>query len=156
MNNRRKFRSQTSDDMDRWKSRGGKSQRREEERRSEMRKSQKTEYAGARKGSKVAKHGVFPLICGSGGSKNRLAKPSGEMRDEKLHAVAKHISKSKCAKHTMLGALLEVAMYAAVARTTFPSQKCASTHQVWSTFGSWDVGKSARRCGTKHVSKSKC
>ena len=34
----------------------------------------------------------FPMICGSGGSKSRLAKaagaePSGQMRDEKLHAV---------------------------------------------------------------------
>ena len=35
---RRKFRSQTSDSMDRWKSRGGFSQRREEERRSEKRR----------------------------------------------------------------------------------------------------------------------
>ena len=31
LNNRRKFRSQTSDNMDRWKSRGGKSQGGEEE-----------------------------------------------------------------------------------------------------------------------------
>ena len=66
--------------------------RREEERRSEKRKSQKTEDAGARKGSKVAKHCVFPMICGSGGSKSRLAKaagaePSGQMRDEQMHAV---------------------------------------------------------------------
>ena len=38
---RRKFRSQTSDNMDRWKSTGGKSQRREEERRSKKRKNQK-------------------------------------------------------------------------------------------------------------------
>ena len=34
----------------------------------------------------------FPLICGSAGSTSRLAKgagaePSGEMRDEKLHAI---------------------------------------------------------------------
>ena len=34
----------------------------------------------------------FPMICGSAGSKSRLAKaagaePSGQMRDEKLHAV---------------------------------------------------------------------
>ena len=41
---------------------------------------------------KVAKHCVFPMICGSGGSKSRLAKaagaePAGQMRDEKLHAV---------------------------------------------------------------------
>jgi hypothetical protein len=52
--------------MDRWKSRGGKSQRREEkrreeERRSEKRKSQKKEDAGARKGRKVTIHCVFPL-----------------------------------------------------------------------------------------------
>ena len=32
----------------------------------------------------------FPMICGSGGSKSRLAKtaePAGQIRDEKLHAV---------------------------------------------------------------------
>ena len=107
-----------------------------EERRSEKRKSQKKEDADARKGRKVAKHCVFPMICGSGGSKSRLAKaagaePSGQTRDEKLHAVvarssdhfwklrcqksarrcvAKHISKSQCTKHTILGPLLEVEM----------------------------------------------
>ena len=45
---RRKFRSQTCDNMDRWKSKDGKSQRREEEKRSEKRTSQKKEDAGAR------------------------------------------------------------------------------------------------------------
>ena len=54
--------------------------------------SQKREDAGARKGREVAKHCVFPVFCGSGGSKSRLAKAagaetSGQMRDEKLHAV---------------------------------------------------------------------
>ena len=63
--------------MEGCKSRGGKSQRREEERISEKRKSQKKEGAGARKGRKVAKHGVFPMICGSSGSKSRLAKAAG-------------------------------------------------------------------------------
>ena len=52
------------------------------------RKSQKKEDPGVRKGNKVAKHCVFPVICGSGGSKSRLAKaagaePAGQMRDEK-------------------------------------------------------------------------
>ena len=66
--------------------------RRVEERRSEKRKSQKKEDTGAQKGRKVAKHCVFPMICGSGGSKSRLAKavgaePAGQMRDEQLHAV---------------------------------------------------------------------
>ena len=123
---RRKFRSQISD-------RDGKGQR-EEKRRSEKRKSQKKEDAGARKGRKVAKHGVFPMICGPGGPKSRLAKaagaePAGQMRDEKLHPV--------------------------VARSTFPSQNVQSTS---ASDHSWKLRcrKSARRCGAKHMSKSKC
>ena len=39
--NRRKFRSQTSDNMDTWKNRGGKSQRREEKRTEEKRREEK-------------------------------------------------------------------------------------------------------------------
>ena len=39
--------------------------------------SQKREYAGARKDRKVAKHCVFPMICGSARSKSRLAKAAG-------------------------------------------------------------------------------
>ena len=50
------------------------------------------EDAGARKGRKVAKHCVFQMLCGSGGSKSRPAKAAGaeragQMRDEQLHAV---------------------------------------------------------------------
>ena len=51
--------------------------RREEKRRSDKRKSQKKEGAGARKGRKVAIHFVFPMVCGCGGSKSRLAKAAG-------------------------------------------------------------------------------
>jgi len=43
---------------------------------------------------------------------------------------AKHISKSKCAKHTMFGPLLEVdveKVHAIVAQSTFPSQNVQST-----------------------------
>jgi len=47
------------------------------ERTSEKRNSQKKEDAGGRKGRKVAKHSVFPMFCGSGGSKSRLAKGCG-------------------------------------------------------------------------------
>ena len=137
------------------------------------------------------------MICGSGGSKSRLAKaagaePAGQMSDEKLHAVvarstfpsqnvqntpapdhfwklrcrksarrcgAKHISKSKCTKHTRFGPLLEVEM----------SKKCTPLWRVAhfevkmykNTPGSdhfWKLRcrKSARRCGAKHISKSKC
>jgi len=111
------------------KSRGGKSHRRKEkeERRSGKRKSQKTEDAGARKGSKVAQHRVFPMICGSGGSKSRLAKatgaePCGQVREENLHAV--------------------------VARSTFASETAKNASLS-------DVEKSARHGGAEHVSKSK-
>ena len=75
-------------------------------RRSEKRKSEKKEDAGARKGRNVAIHCVFPRICGSGWSKSRLAKaagaePAGQMRDEKMHAVvARSTFGSKKAKST--------------------------------------------------------
>ena len=46
-------------------------------RRSEKRKSEKQEDAGARKGRKVTIHSVFPMIWGSGGSKSNLAKAAG-------------------------------------------------------------------------------
>ena len=67
-------------------------------RRSEKRKSEKREDAGARKGRKVAKQCVFPVICGSGGSKSKLAKAAGaetcgQMRDGKVHAV---VARSTC------------------------------------------------------------
>ena len=62
----------------------------------------KKEDAGVRKGRKVATACVVPMICGSWGSKSRLAKaagaePAGQMRCGKSvrHCGAKHISKSK-------------------------------------------------------------
>ena len=54
--------------------------------------SQKQEDAGARKCSKVAKHFLFPMLCGSGGSKSWLAKAAvgsqlARRKNDKLHAV---------------------------------------------------------------------
>ena len=73
------------------------------------------------------------MICGSGGSKSRLAKaagaePAGQMRDEKVHAV--------------------------VARSTFPSENVQNTPAP-DHFLKLRCRKSARRCGAKHISKSK-
>ena len=77
---------------------------------------------------------VFPMICGSGGSKSRLAKaagaePAGQRRDEKVHAV--------------------------VAWSTFRSQNVQNTRDS-DHFWKLRCRKSARRCGAKHISKSKC
>ena len=54
---------------------------REDKRRQEKKKEDQKEKVseerkdpGARKGRKVAKNCVFPMVCGSGGSKSRLAK----------------------------------------------------------------------------------
>ena len=60
--------------------------------------SQKREDAGARKGREVAKHCIFPLFCGSGGSTSRLSKaagaePAGQMKDDQLPAV---VARSTC------------------------------------------------------------
>ena len=216
-----------TDEKQRWEE----SEKRREEKKKELsqkRKPQKKEDPGARKGRKVAKHGVFPMICGSRGSQSRLAKaagaePAGQMRDEKLHAIvarstfrsqnvqntpcsdhfwklrcrtsarrcgAKHISKSKCTKYTILGPLLEIEMSKKCTplwqEAHFEVKMC-KTHHVRTTFGSWDVEqvhavvarsifrsqnvqntpfsdhfwklrcrKSARRCGKKHISKSRC
>ena len=116
-------------------------------------KSAKKEDPGARKGRKVAKHCVFPMICGSGGSKSRLDvknTPGPEhfwkLRCRKsARCGAKHISTSKCTKHTMFGPLLEVEM----------SKKCTP---LWRE-AHFDVKMykthHARRCGAKHNSKSK-
>ena len=102
---------------------------------------------------------------------------------------AKHISKSKCTKHTRIGAFLEVVMSKKCmllwreahfqvkmyktpqCRTTFGSSDVEKVHAVAarSAFRSQNVKdtrgsdhfwrfrcrKSARRCGAKHISKSK-
>ena len=62
----------------------------EKSRREKIREEKESQEkdADARKGRKVAKHYFFPMICGSGGSKSRLAKaagaePSGQMKMKK-------------------------------------------------------------------------
>ena len=117
--------------MDRWKAEQGRGR---EKRKIRRKKGKKKEDADAWKGRKVAKHCVFPMIWGSGGSKSRLAKvagaePAGQMRDEKMHAV--------------------------VTRSRFWSEKVQNT---WCSEHFWKLRcrKSARRCGAKHISKSKC
>ena len=125
------------------KSRAGQRHREEKD---QKRKSKRTEDTDARKGRKVAKHCVFPMICGSGGSKSRLAKaagaePAGHRSDEKLHAVV--------ARSTFPSELLEVAM----------SKKCTplwceahfqvkmyKTHHSRTTFGGSDVEKVSKKC----------
>ena len=98
---------------------------------SEKSKRKKKEDAGPKvEKSRIC---VFPMICGSRGSKSRLAKaasaePCGQMRDEKLRAF--------------------------LVPSTFRRQKGKNTSHPGH---SWLLrcGKSAWRCIAKHILKSK-
>ena len=107
--------------------------RSQEVRRYEMEKVRRKKMQVSEKVGKSI-HCVFPMIYGSGGSKSNLAKaagaePAGQMRDEKVHAV--------------------------VARSIFPNQNVLNT-PCSDHFWKLRCRKSVRRCGAKHISKSKC
>ena len=83
----------------------------------------------------------FPMICGSGGSKSRLAKERWKIAHR---CGTKHISKSKCTKHTNIGPLLEVETLkkcTPVWREAHFQVNMYKTHQHRTTFRSWDVEK---------------
>ena len=113
-------RKQTSDNIDRWKAEMGRV--REEKRRRKKfkkRKSPKKEDPGARKGRKVAKHRVFPMICGSGGRK------VGSLKRRVQSQLARW----------------EVKNCTPLWRKTHVQVKKLKTPHVRSTFRSWDVEK---------------
>ena len=222
---RRKFRSQTSDNMDRWKAEQGRGRekRKIKERRVRRKKMQMREkvgksrntvffqWFGAPEGRKVGslKRRVWSQLA-RWETKNctplwreahfqvKMLKTLGVRTTfgssdlGKVHAVvarstfrsehvqntpwsdhfwklrcwksgrlcgAKHISKSKCTKHTMVGHLFGSSdvekVHTVVARSTFRNQKVQSTPRSDHFWKFW-CRKSARRCGAKHISKSKC
>ena len=123
--------------------------------------SQGGEDAGARNGREVVIHSVFPMIWGSGGSKSNLAKAAGaetagQMRDEKLHAVvaqstfpSQNGKNTTCSDHFLSFSCRKVD--AVVARSTFLGKSTTCSDH----FLTFRCRKSARRCGVKHISKSK-
>ena len=132
MVHRRKFRSQTSDNMDRWKAEQGRGRekrkiRRKKSRRERIRrkKMQMREKVGKSR-STVFFQWFVALQGRKVGSLKRRVRSS--WREEKWKIArrcgAKHISTSKCTKHLVTGTL-----------------RCR---------------ESARRCGAKHISKSTC
>ena len=104
------------------------------------------------------------MICHSGASKSRVAKaagaePSDQLRDKKLHAVvarstfpSQNVQSTPCSG--TFGSWHVGKVHAVVARSTFPSQNVQNTpclEHCWK-LTCW---KSARRCGAKHISKSR-
>ena len=144
----------------------GREKRRVEERRSEKRKSQKKADADARKGRGKSRNTVFFQWSEA---------PEGRKVGSLKRRVRSQLARWEMKNCTPLWreAHFEVKMYKAHhARTTFGSWDVEKVHAVVarSTFRSQNVQntpfsdhswklrcrKSARRCGAKHISKSKC
>ena len=147
MDYRRKFRSQTSDNMDRWKSRGGKSQRREEKKKEDQRR----ERARGKKmqvREKVEKS-RFTMFF------HWFVAPEGRKVGSLKRRVRSHLARWEMKSCTPMWreAHFEVKMYKTrQRRTTFGSWhvewreahlevKSVKNWRVRSTFGSWDVEK---------------
>ena len=164
---RRKFRSQTSDNMDRWKAEQGrgrekrkirrKKKRRERVRRNKMQmrekvgKSRKTmffQWLGAPEGRKV----------GSLKRRVRSQLARWEMKNctplwREAHFEVKMYKTHQ--RRTTFGSWDVEKVHAVVARSTFPSQNVQNT-SASEHFWKLRCWKSARRCGAKHIWKSKC
>ena len=165
--NRRKFRSQTSDNMDRWKAEQGRGRekrkirrkkcrrervrRRKMEMREKVGKSRNTvffQWFGAPEGRKV----------GSLKRRVRSQLAKWEMKSctplwRKAHFEVK-MYKTRHVR-TTFGSCDVEKVHAVVARSTFRSQNVQST-PLPDHFWKLRCQKRARRCGAKHISKSKC
>ena len=164
---RRKFRSQTSDNMERWKAEQGRGREKRKTRREKIRrervirqkiqmreKVEKSRFTmffqrfGAPEGRKV------------GSLKRRVQSqlPRGEMKNCTPLCREAHFQVKMYKAHqlrTTFGSWDVEKVHAVVARRPFPSQNVQNTpgpEHFWK-LRCW---KSARRCGAKHISKSKC
>ena len=158
---RRKFRSQTSDNMDRWKAEQGRGREKRKIRRKKIRR-ERVRRKKMQMCEKVGKsrNTVFFQWFGA---------PEGRKVGSLKRRVRSQLARWEMKKCTPLWreAHLEVKMYkthrswdvekvhAVVARSTFWSQNVQNTPGS-DHFWKLRCRKSARRCGAKHISKSKC
>ena len=120
--------------MDRWKSRGGKSQRGEEQREKIREEKEWEEDVGARKDRKVAIHCVFPMwFVGSEGRK--VGSPKWRVQG--------HLARWEMKSCTPLWR---------EARLEVKKLKTPHVRTLWKL----SCRKNARPCGAKHIWKSKC
>ena len=170
---RRKFRSQTSDNMDRWKSRGGKSQRGEakkweDQRRERVRRKKMQVRQKVGKSRFIVFFQWFVALGGRkvGSLKRRVRShlPRWEMKIARRCGQSTFPSQNDSkwfqmhkAHHsqTTFGSWDVKKVHAVAARSTFPSQNAQST-TCSDHFWKLRCRESARRCGKKNISKSKC
>ena len=165
--NRRKFRSQTSDNMERWKAEQGRGRekrkiRREKIRRERVRrqKIQMREKVGKSRNTVFFQWFVAPEGRKVGSLKRRVRSQlaTGAMKNctplwREAHFEVKSVKNWR--SRTTFGSWDVKKVHAVVARSTFPSQNVQNTPAP-DHFWKLRCRKSARRCGAKHISKSKC
>ena len=164
---RRKFRSQTSDNMERWKAEQGRGRekrkiRREKIRRERVRrkKMQMREKVGKSRNTVFFQWFVAPVGRKVGSLKRRVRSQLArwEMKNctplwREAHFEVKMYKPPQV--RTTFGSCDVEKVHAVVARSTFPSQNVQNTSGS-DRFWKLRCRKSARRCGAKHISKSKC
>ena len=153
---RRKFRSETSDNMDSWKAEVRRV-RREKIRRKKM---QVREKVGTSRNTVLFQWFVAPEGRKVGSLKRRVQSQLArwEMKNctplwREAHLQVKMLKTPGV--RTTFGSWDVEKVHAVVARSTFRSQKCKKL-TVSDHFWKLRCRKSARRCGAKHISKSKC
>ena len=151
------------------KSRDGKSQREENSRREKIREEKESEErsSGARKGRKVAKPVFFQWFVapedrkvGSLKRRVRSHRARWEMKKctplwREAHLQVKKLKTKTPHLQSTFGSWDVEKVHAIVARSTFRTQNLQST-PFSEHFWKLRCRKSARRCGAKHISKSKC
>ena len=164
---RRKFRSQTSDNMDRWKAEQGRGREkrkigREKSRRERVRrkKMQMREKVGKSRNTVFFQWFVAPEARKVGSLKRRVRRQLArwEMKNctplwREAHFEVKMYKTHQ--RRTTFGSWDVEKVHAVVARSTFRSQNVQNT-PFSDHFWKLRCRKSARRCGAKHISKSKC
>ena len=164
---RRKFRSQTSDNVDRWKAEQGRGREKRKIRRKKSRRERvRRKKIEMREKVGKSRNTVFFQWFGA---------PEGRKVGSLKRRVRSQLARWEIKNCTPLWreAHFEVKMYktpplrttfgscdvkkvhAVVARSTFPSQNVKSTRGS-DHFWTLRCRKSARRCGAKHISKWKC
>ena len=164
---RRKFRSQTSDNMDRWKAEHGRGRekrkiRREKIRRERVRgqKIQMREKVGKSRNTVFFQWFVAPEGRKVGSLKRRVRTQlaTGTMKNCTPLWREAHFQVKMYKTHqvrTTFGSYDVEKVHAVVARSTFPSQNVQNT-SASDHFWKLRCRKSARRCGAKCISKWKC
>ena len=160
-NNRRKFRSETSDNMERWKAEQGRGIEKRKIRRERVRrqKIQMREKVGKSRNTVFFQWFVAPEGRKVGSLKRRVRSQLArwEMKNCTPLWREAHFQVKMYKTHhswTTFGSCDVEKVHAVVARSTFPSQNVQNT-SASDHFWKLRCWKSARRCGAKHISKSK-